>query len=68
MFFLTATNMCSKSMGEKLFIPTYEQVVLLQDYIYKPNNSYLAYFKMSSSVLTIYYKRQPQNHLDFYLH
>lgn len=65
MFFLTEITMCSKSMGEKLFIPAYKQVVLLQDYIYKSNNSYLAYFKMSPSVLTIYYKRQPKNHLDF---
>lgn len=66
MFFLTEITMCSKSMGEKLFIPAYKQVVLLQDYIYKPNNS--AYFKMSPSVLTIYYKRPPKNHLDFYLY
>lgn len=31
MFFLT--EMCSKSMGEKLFIPTYKQVVHKTKYI-----------------------------------
>lgn len=33
--------------------------------MYKPNNFYLAYFKMSSSVLTIYYKDNPKITLIF---